>query len=200
MKSLKPIKPTMNPARALSWSAISSFEYDPEQWYRKYVLNEATPSNPAMEFGNVVGERLRTDPTFLPTVPRYKQFEKKLEGKIGNILLVGYLDTFCPDTKYFHEYKTSSNAKRWTKKTAQEHGQMLFYRLLIWLNYEIPPENIKASLHYIPVEEGADFAMRVSKTPPQSFETSHTTMDILKFGAYIKDVYKRMLQYAEDHS
>lgn len=196
---VKPTKPQMNKTRPLSWSAISSFEYDPEQWYRKYVLNEAQPSNPAMEFGKVIGEKLATDPTFLPEVPRYKHFEKKLEGKIGDIYLLGYLDSFCPDEKHILEYKTSGNKKKWSKKSVMQHGQLDFYYLLIWLNYQIPPENIKCHLVYIPVEEGNDFNMKISSQPIQIFEAKKTTMDILKFGAYIKEVYNRMIRYAEEH-
>lgn len=195
----KPAKPQMNKTRPLSWSAISSFEYDPEQWYRKYVLNEVQPSNPAMEFGKVIGEKLATDPSFLPIVPRYKHFEKKLEGKIGEILLLGYLDSFDPDGKHILEYKTSSNAKKWTKKSVMEHGQLDFYYLLCWLNYQIPPENIKCHLVYIPVEEGNDFAMKLSTRPCQVFEVKKTVQDILKFGAYIKKVYNEMIRYAEEH-
>ncbi len=185
--------------RPLSWSCISSFEYDKEQWYKKYVLNEVQPSNSAMDFGRAVGERLASDPTYLTDVPRYKHFEKKLEGKIGNIILVGYLDSFDPDTKHFREYKTSGNTKKWNKKSAQEHGQIAFYKLLIWLNYGIHPEKVNGSLHYIPVEESNDFSFKISDAPIQHFETKHTVLDILNFGKYIVKTYGDMVEYVERH-
>ncbi len=187
-------------ARPLSWSCISSFEYDREGWYKKYILNEVQEPNKEMLFGNVVGGKLASDPSFLPDVPRYKHFEKKLEGRIGNIVILGYLDAFDPDTKKkFHEYKTSSNTKKWTKKSVQEHGQLLFYKLLIWLNYEIPPEEITCHLHYIPVEENGSFEMQLSKESHQSFEAKHTTLDVLNFGRYIVKTYQDMVKYVEAH-
>lgn len=194
----KPIFNVGTKTRPLSWSCIASWEYNKEQWYRKYVLNEVQQSNQLMDFGKVVGERLASDPTFLPEVPRYKHFEKKLEGKIGDIYIIGYFDSFCPDTKHFREYKTSSNVKKWNKKTAQDHGQMAFYRLLIWLNYMKRPEEVNGSLHYIPVEETNDFSMKLSTSPVQHFETKHSTLDILNFGKYLQQTYKDMVKYVEE--
>ncbi len=196
----KRVKPQLNKSRPFSWSQISSFLYDKEAWYKKYVLNVMPPENAAMKAGKIIGEKIANDPKFLPTLPRYKQFEKKLEGKVGDIVLVGYLDGFDPDTKSFHEYKTSSNTKRWTQKTAEEHGQLDFYYFLIWLNYQILPENITCHLHYIPVRESATFEIEVIEPIKiQSFEVKKTSLDILKFGKYIKDIYKEMEKYVEEH-
>ncbi len=186
--------------RPLSWSAISSFEYDKEQWYRKYVLNEATPSNPAMEAGKRIGERIASDLSYLPELPRLKQYEKKLEGKIGNIVLIGYLDMFDPETKNFDEIKTSANKKKWSQKSSDTHGQLDMYYLLLWLNYEVQPEKIRSRLHYIPVEETATFEIDIiTPISIQTFEVKKTTKDILKFGAYLQKTYKDMIEYTEEH-
>lgn len=190
-------KPQFNKTRPLSWSAISSFQYDPEQWYKKYVLNEPQQSNPAMEFGKVVGEKLASDSAFLPEVPRYKHMEKKFEGKIGDIQLIGFLDSYCPDTKSILEFKTSSNSKRWSQKKAEIHQQIDFYCLLVWLNHGVLPE--KCHLCYIPVEEGGSFEMKLSDKPVQIFEVKKTAVDVLKFGNYVKDIYKQMQKFAEEH-
>lgn len=183
--------------KPLSWSAMSSFMYDKEQWARKYVDGIIDPPNAQMGFGNVVGQKLASDPTFLPAVPRYAQFEKKLEGKIGEIELIAFLDSFDPETKAFFEYKTSSNKTKWTQKSAEAHGQLDFYFLLLWLNYQIPPEKVRCSLHYIPVHETGDFQMEISKESIKFFEVCKTTKDILKFGAEIKKIYKEMITYAD---
>lgn len=194
------MKPQINKARALSWSQISSFNYDKEQWYRKYVLNEKQEDNAAMSAGKEIGERIASDPKYLPSLPRLPQYEKKLEGKVGDILLVGYLDNFHPDSKAFAEFKTSANTKKWTQKTSDDHGQLSFYYFLIWLNYQKPPEQIECTLHYIPVRETGSFKVElIEPVKIKSFSVKKTSMDILKFGKYIKDVRKEMEQYVKKH-
>ncbi len=194
-------KPTFNigtSVRPLSWSCISSFLYNKEEWYKKYILNEPTLSNPAMEAGKKIGERIANDLTFLPELPRLKHYEKKLEGKIGDILLVGYLDMFDPDTKNFDEIKTSSNSKKWTQKSSESHFQLDMYYLLLWLNYEIPPEKIQCRLHYIPVQENGKFEIDiVEPIKIKTFEIKKTTIDILKFGSYVKKIHQEMIAYCE---
>lgn len=178
--------------RPLSWSQLSSFQYSPEQWHRKYVLNEKPEENEAMRFGKKIGERLASDPTFLPEVKRYPVFEKKLLGHIGNIDMIGFLDSFDPETKHFLEYKTSHNKNKWTQKSAGEHGQLLMYKFLIWVNYQIPPEDIKSTLWYIPVEETGSFELVLSKEPVQFFEVKHSSVDVLNFATLIKKTVKEM--------
>jgi len=190
----------MDKDRPLSWSAISSFKYDPEQWYRKYILGQKEPPSEAMIFGKYVGDRLASDPDFLPEVPRYKVFEQKLTGKVGNIPLLGFLDGFNPETRAFYEYKTSANTKRWTSKTVQEHGQILMYMYLLYTNYGIAPEKIGCHLVYIPVCENALFNLSLSPDPIQIFGAKHTTLDVLRFANDVKEVYKEMEAYALAHS
>ncbi len=195
------LKNHINRHRPLSWSALSAFEYNKEQFYSKYIEGIKTDPTPKMLYGNVVGERIASDANFLPEIsPRYKIYEKKLEGKIGEICLTGFLDNYCPDTHAFHEFKTSSSKTRWTQKSANEHGQILFYKLLIWLNYQIPPEQVKCRLWYIPVHENGSFEMELSKELIQSFEVKHTSADVLKFGNYIKQVWKEMEEFVESYS
>lgn len=188
------------PNRPLSWSAMAAFAYDKEKWYQKYILGEREPSSPAMDFGNEIGRCLAYTPEFMPEVPRLPLFEKKLTAKIGDIYLVGYLDSFDPDTKAMLEYKTSSNKKKWTQKSAQDHGQILFYMFLIWKNYGVPPEMVKCSLIYIPVIESGDFTLKISQEPIKIFPVKHTTVEVLKFAAYIREVYMEMENYVEQKS
>jgi hypothetical protein len=188
-------------SRPLSWSSLSSWEYDKDQWAKKYLDGIETPPTKEMIYGNIIGGKLSNDPTFLPEVPRYKIFEKKLEAIVGKkkIKIIGFIDSFCPDTKNFYEYKTSSNKNRWTNKKAQEHGQILFYMLLIWINYGVPPEKLKSSLHYIPVEENGSFEMQLSTDSIKHFDTNHNTIELLKFGVFIQKKYKEMEKFALDY-
>lgn len=188
-------------SKPLSWSAISSFEYSVEQWSRKYLDGKYEEPNELMKFGNIVGGRIATDPEYLPAVERYSVFEKKLTAKIerkglSKIELVGLFDSFDPETKFFYEYKTSSNTSRWTLETAKEHGQILFYLFLIWKNYGVPPEKIKIKLFYIPVITKGDFTMEVVESGIQQFPIEHTCLGILKFADYIKHTYAKMEAFA----
>lgn len=193
------LKNFINDKRPLSWSAISSFVYNKEEFFDKYVLGKKPESNNKMLFGNEIGARLSSDPKFLPEISRYKIYEKCLTAKLGDISLIGFLDNYDPKTHAFHEFKTSSSTTRWTEKSAKEHGQLLFYKFLLYKNYGIDPSKIKCTLFYIPVEETGDFSMKLSNEPIQSFEVEHSITDIIKFAGYIKKTYEEMADYVKKH-
>jgi hypothetical protein len=185
--------------RKMSWSQIASWEYDKEQWYSKYILGEEQSTNAQMLFGNVIGQKLASDPSFLPQVLRYKVFEKEFNAKLSDFVITGYLDSYCPDTYNFYEYKTSSNPNKWTQKSVNSHGQLVFYKALIYLCEKIRPENIKCKLFYIPVNQSGGFEMELTKNAKiQSFDFDNTTtIEVLKFLNYIKKTRKQMESYAQ---
>lgn len=184
--------------RPVSWSAIGSFEWNPEEWYQKYILGIKEPPSPAMLFGTKVGQELASNPKFMPDVLRYPQFEKELRAEISGINIIGSLDSFDPETKAFYEYKTSSNKNKWTFKSVKEHGQILMYMLMIWINFQIDPSEIKCSLFYIPVLE-VNGKMKLSNLPNKPFPVSHTKVEALKFGVYIKKTAAAMEAYVRNH-
>ena len=171
--------------RPISWSAITQFEYDRELWYEKYVLGIEQKSNQKMDFGKYIDEKIQNDPTFIPEIPRLPLFQHKLTGKIEDIYMVGKFDGFRKKPPALLEYKTTSNKNRWTQKTAQDHGQILFYQALIYLNYGITPEKIETHLISIPCKEFG-FDIRLSKEPIQIFKVKHTIIELLQFFVYIK--------------
>lgn len=187
-------KPTFDRKRPLSWSAISSFEYDPEQWYRKYVLKEEQETSAPMEFGKVIGERLASDPAFLPHIPRYPEFERKLECKLGKIPLIGFIDSYRPHDGLL-EYKTGQKA--WDQKRADGHGQIDMYLLMLYLSHHVRPENVACTLSWIPTKENGDFSIGfVNEDLAHSFHTKRSMAQILRFGDRINRVYKEMEEYA----
>jgi hypothetical protein len=182
--------------RPLSWSAISSFEYDPDQWYRKYILGEKDPETKEMRFGKTVGERLASDPNYLHTVPRLPIFEYKLEATYADIPMIGFMDTFCPDTPAMGEYKTGKKA--WDQKRADSHGQIDMYLLMLYLTQKIKPEQVKCHLHWLPTQENGDFTISfVSPIRVRSFETKRTMKDLLVFGSRIRTTVENMQEYAK---
>lgn len=196
--------------RPLSWSAISSFMWNPEQWHDRYIMClEQTPSK-EMIFGKYVGEKLASDPFYLPEVERYDTFEYKLECKFQGIPLVGYIDSSLLDLIRHKEYKTGK--KLWDKKRADSHGQITMYSLMIYLIHKIKPEDIEWHLVWLPTQDKPndqdDLATFLNSKPEiefvdpfehHVFTTKRTMKDILEFGNTIKKTYKLMEEYANNH-
>jgi len=187
-------------ARPLSWSSISSWEYDRERWAKKYLENVVEPPSKAMDFGKVIGERLASDPSFLPSVPRLPIFEHGIKYTFAGIPLVGYIDSYCPDTPAFYEYKTSGNVKKWNKKSVKEHGQIDMYAMLIYVAHGIPPEKLTIKLVYIPVVESGSFELEIGKESVQVFPVKKTMKDVLMFASKLKKTYKDMEEFAKEYN
>jgi hypothetical protein len=186
---------------------MSSFEYSPDQWYRKYYLGEPQKTSAEMEFGKDIGEKLATDPNFMPHIPRQKHMEYGVQVKLGNTKLVGYFDSFgdLPEDAVYplHEYKTGK--KPWDQKRADEHGQITFYCLLLWLSKKIRPEQVLATIHWMPTEEvDQSFKDFLSGTrniefkkggQVASFVTKRSMKDVLLFAERINKTRKEMEEY-----
>ena len=183
--------------RPLSWSAISSWEYNKEQWAKKYLDNIKEPANPAMLFGHLIGQAIAQKHSQAPKVPHGSVWEYKMVAKVGNIPLLGYADSFEPSPPIMDEYKTHG-VNGWSQKRVDEHGQFTMYALLLYLQDKIHPKDLGIRLSAIPVRSKNDFSMEVNNDLPiLTFETKRTMADILRFGAYIKAVVKDMKSYEQ---
>lgn len=192
-------KPTFDRNRPLSWSAISSFEYDPEQWYRKYVLGQEDPATKEMLFGSKIGNALATDPNFMPHIKRYPVFEYELRFKFGAIPMIGFIDGFDELILDLGEYKTGK--KEWTQKRADEHGQFDCYLLGLWVTKKIPPDRVTLNLHWMPTQDNGDFS--ISFVDPKlchTFKTKRSMRQVLNFGMRINRIYKEMDEYCKNHA
>lgn len=195
------MKKTFDKSRPLSWSAISAFEYNPEQWYEKYVLGKKSTS-PEMVFGSKIGKLLETDPSFLPEIPRQKHMEYKFEAEIDGVKLVGFADSFCDEQLILEEYKTG--VKPWDQKRADNHGQIDMYLFMLYMSKGIKPELVRCRVHWMPttktfradLNHAIDFDKKLS---PVFFETRRTTRDILQFGVRIKKTLEAMEEYCQNH-
>lgn len=178
----------------ITWSSMYAFiSYDREKWYRNYVLGQRDEPNNAMKIGIEVGERIVSDPTFIPTLERPEIFEHNLKGKLGDINIRGHLDGSYPNLPGIDEFKTSSNINRWDQKAVDEWGQITFYCLLYYLNFKIPPESLRLRLWSIPIAENGDFSYTVGI--PTVYTTKRTMLDILKFSKLIMDTHKEMSEF-----
>ena len=190
-------KPQMDLNRALSWSSISSFRYSKEQWYAKYVLKQEEPASKAMLFGNVVGERIASDPSYLPQVPRGEIFEYALRSRLKDIPLVGYIDSYSPHHT-LHEYKTGMPP--WTQKRVDDHQQIDMYLLGLYLIDGVKPKDVSVTLHWLPTQENGDFSISLKdEKVVHSFATQRSFMDIVNFMDTIQKTYEEMQQFARNY-
>lgn len=186
--------------RPLSWSAISSFRYDPEQWYAKYIMGEPTIENEEMRFGKKIGKKLETDPTFMPEIPRHCKMEHPFHVKYNGMDLVGYCDSFCTKTnKKLLEYKTGKHgAYEWNRKKVNEHGQLTMYCLMNYITNKVRPEDMEIELIWMPTKktEDGNFEVKIEFDGPiQRFKAKRTMRDILKFAKEIDETVRDMELY-----
>ncbi len=192
-------------SRPLSWSSLSSWEWNKEEWAKKYLEGIETPPNAEMVFGSKVGKRLETDPTYLPMIPRHCKMEHEFKVNIGGVDLIGYADSFCTVTnKKLLEYKTSRPG--WDKKKVDNHHQLTLYVLFNYITNKIKPEDVEIKLVWMPTQrkESGNFEVDISFVEPIEkniviFETKRTMIDILKFAAHVKKTFKEMQKFALAH-
>lgn len=150
----------------------------------------------------MIGEKLASDPTFLPDVPRLSKFEHGFKVMFGKLCLVGYADSFCGiEKKKLYEYKTG--VKAWDQKRVDQHGQIDMYLLMHFITEKIKPEDMECKLVWLPTQrsEGGDFKVEIKLIQPcvpRIFNTKRTMAQILAFGARINRTYKEMEEYAHN--
>lgn len=191
-------KYTIDPKRAISWSAISSFDWDKEQWFESYILGKRQTSR-EMTFGSEIDKRFQDDPKFLPKLPRYGMLQHKMEAKLGKLKIVGVPDDLSLELFKLFDLKTGKTA--WTQARADATGQLKMYLLLVWLNYKIPPEKFTCGIHWLPTYERGDFSIAlIEPVKPQTFYVKITMREVLEFGVRIEKTVKEMKAYAESHA
>lgn len=197
-------KPMFDLTRPMSWSAISSFEYDPEQWYRKYVLGEEIKPNAEMLFGSKIDKQIQADPTFLaPHIHRYSSQQYKLECTFNKIPLIGFPDQWAHITKDGLS-DTKTGVKAWDQKRADETGQLTMYLFMLHIMEKVKPEKVKLHIDWLPTKrtETGDFKVNIDFVRPikvQSFETRRTMIQVLEFGSRINATHKAMTAYCKNH-
>lgn len=131
------------PKKYLSYSAISLWERNKQEFRERYYENKKSPETPEIILGRKIAKILESgevahDP-ILQAVPRYSHPEHKLEVTIGEIPILGYLDSFDPQTNSFLEYKTgrpnNDGSPRWDDLSVAKHEQLDIYSMLIKEKY-----------------------------------------------------------------
>lgn len=187
--------------RPYSWSQHCAFtQYSKEGWYKKYIEGTPTPTNKYMIFGSMIGKKIETDPTFLPDVPRQSRMEFAVETEYKGIRMVGYFDSYCPDTFIIEEYKTSRKCG-WSQGKVDNHGQITFYYLLLNLAHGVKPKNVTSRLHHLETELDENEEVKlVEPFTLRQFKTKRTVKDINMLKKEIVATRKEMLDYAQNHA
>lgn len=127
------------PKPYLSYSALTLWGKNKEQFRDRYYRNIKSPDNEYSLFGREVHALIDTDPIYAEI--RLPTSEQKMEVVIGGVPILGYLDTYDPTMHAFGEYKSSirtpDGAHRWTKKIVDKHDQLPFYSLLLQEKYGV---------------------------------------------------------------
>lgn len=132
------------PREYISYSSWSLWKKDKDAFRRKYYLNEESFSTAETIYGKHIArlledeEEVKKHPV-LSLVPRYSVREQKIEVEIAGIRVMGYLDTFEPNTFQFGEFKSGHLSRDgkppWDIVKVNKHDQLPFYSLLIKEKY-----------------------------------------------------------------
>lgn len=184
--------------RPLSYSSLSSWEWDKEQWYSSYILGIRSTSK-QMTFGSIIDQKIQSDPLFMPNLPRYEHMQYKMTGIFSGIPLVCIADGVNLTKSYdVADYKTG--VKPWTSKRAKDTKQLDMALLLLYINKKISPEKVALCIHWLPTTEDAEDTMKlISETEFVTIKTKRTMQDILNFGVYLKKTREKMIKYIENH-
>lgn len=133
------------PRGYISYSQKQLWKNDKQRYKEIYFDNrdELRTSNAGMEYGKVVADALEkgvqtddllTDSAML-LLPKYdvadQEIRVEFKTKEGTVMVLAKPDTRDSKSWAFREYKTGKT--RWTQKKAQEHPQMRFYAMAIYL-------------------------------------------------------------------
>ena len=187
--------------RPLSHSQLSSWEYNPEEWYRRYILGEWTPPTPNMIFGNTVGDSIGTPKSLVPDLvpPGIKEY--RLTAEVDGIPLIGYADHYCPDTRVLHENKTSETRGRWTQGKADKHTQIDMYLLMLYLSEGVPPETVECYLNFIQTRPtGLGYRLHKDVRWRQFRVATKTMADLDRYQEYLLATVEAMHEYAEQRA
>jgi hypothetical protein len=195
------MKYTFDKNRPLSWSSISSFWWNKEEWFEKYILHYEQAVTKEMEFGKRFAQSIEDGNCPVPELMQYLTGKKEhpFNVKFGTIPLVGYADDFDDKTfRRLEEVKTGK--KKWDQKRVDEHLQIDTYLLMNYITNKVRPEEVRCRLHWIQTEENGDFSISfVQPIKVHTFETKRTMQQILNFGMKVNKTYKEMQDFVTNH-
>ena len=186
-----------------SFSQFNTWVTSPKEYYKKYVLDNAYGSTKYQKFGKDLMDSLEFDsgkvdniPPSLLTILKGYQYEDEIKisgSKIGSIKsLLGFVDAIDKTQKSIIEIKTGKHA--WTEDIVKKNEQILFYAMLVNMNYGFIPT---CKLVWVETRENelngdVEFTGKV--------ETFYRTFSISEVEKFTKKVLKAINDIADyDH-
>jgi hypothetical protein len=185
----------------LSYSQLALWLADKERYKELYFdkRDELRTSNTGQAYGKIVADALEhgidtgdlvTDAAML-MLPKYdlrdQEEQCEMKTKDGIIPLLIKPDTMDSKTKAFREYKTGKNP--WTKRKAQEHIQLRYYAMGIYVKYGVVTR--ETFLDWIETEKAEDGTIRPTGRV-ESFRVQFILNDILQMMATTQRVAKEI--------
>lgn len=188
------------PRGYLSWSQYDIWSRSKEEYKKRYFIGKKPPESMEATFGKKIAKLIETDPTHdeVKDIPRLASPEHRIEAEIDGVRVLGFLDSYCPDTGKFLEYKTGR--KPWTASRVRKHGQLPFYAMLIeTLRAERHPET---TLIWIPTSLGpAPFYEIVRNGPIVNFprviegwEVKRMREEVVRVAGEISEYYESFIK------
>ena len=131
MKTLSLPLNSKGKTRPLSYSSISLWYKDKIGFRKKYYEGIQPPVTKFLVFGKQAEDEVYAGK--LPGVPVFKVSQHELRDVVDEVPVVGYLDTFDPDTVQFGDYKSSLSP--WTQTMVQQLEQLPLYSFLLKRKY-----------------------------------------------------------------
>ena len=179
------------PRGYISYSSMSLLESSEKTWIERYVYGKPSFESKYTRFGSYVDEEIQKGKSDDPMVdmviglaPRYKYFQYKVMAMLGDIKLLGYIDTYEPYK--LDDYKTGK--VKWTQSKADKSDQLLFYATEIYILKKKIPE---CGITWLETKDSIDGGVELTGKV-QTFKVIFSMVDILKMMARIKKSAERM--------
>ncbi len=141
------------PTGSITWTQIETVERSEREYIEHYVYGKKRPDTIYLELGRMVAETLerRGEQTNVAArairilVPHYPKTDVNIETTLTRgkekLKIWGKLDGWNPRKNLQGEYKTGTYP--WSKKRAQDHGQLKLYALIHYKNTgKIPDQEL----------------------------------------------------------
>ena len=139
----------------LSYSQISLFKRDKDEYYQNYIVGKPFKGNEYTDFGSKVGEALeynnfdsfkKPEQETLKKVVRLDEFERMVKLKYEGFYIIGFVDTNSKDFSRIIDYKTGGLKKEF-QYAKPDYTQLCLYALSLRQETGITPS--LASVEFI---------------------------------------------------
>jgi len=191
-----PAHPRYDNVRAISWSDVTAIESNVEAWYKRATGVMSKRESPSLSYGTFVHNQIQRrklkkiphgDHPEEPVIHEisYKKGSRRTPYKFN---IVGTPDD--ADLTTIYEYKTG--LKLWSRKQADDHGQLRAYALLRRSVTGVAPKRaLLVSLETADDEDAGIYLTGKVRT----LEVVITPLEILKIQARFIAAYEKAMEY-----